>query len=122
MNKEEATSDIIVSLILTLITCGIYDLFWNAKQMRVLNHLLGREEFFFWTWLIVSIITCGIFHIFYEYKMGQAIVEIKKKRNLPVDEHLPLISIALSVFSLSLAVDAIHQYEINKIYESNNTF
>ena len=115
--REEAVRNIVVSLILTILTCGIYDLYWNAKQMKTMNGLLEREELFFWTWLLISIITCGLFHLYYEYKMGLALVEIQEKYDMRVDTNLPLISLGLSIFGFSFVVDAIHQNEINKVYE-----
>jgi len=115
--REEAVRNIVVSLILTILTCGIYDLYWNAKQMKTMNGLLEREELSFWTWLLVSIITCGVFHLYYEYKMGLALVEIQEKYDMRVDNHLPILSLLLSVFGFSIVVDAIHQNEINKAYE-----
>ena len=115
--REEAVRNIVVSLILTIVTCGLYDLYWNAKQMKAMNGLLDREELSFWTWFFVSIITCGIFHLYYEYKMGLALVEIQDKYNMRVDNNLPLISLLLSIFGMSIVVDAIHQNEINKAYE-----
>jgi hypothetical protein len=120
--KEDAVRDIVVSLLLTLVTCGIYDLYWNYKQMKVFNSFLEREEFNFWLWFFMSLLTCGVFHIYYEYQMGIALKEIQKKYNLPVEEQLPMISILLSIFGLSLVVDAIHQNEINKIYRNHPQF
>lgn len=115
--KDEAQKDIVVSILLCLITCGIYNLFWNAKQMEVVNGLLGREEFSFVKWLLLTLITCGIFHIYYEYLMGEAILELQRKANRHESQTLPPISIMLTIFGFSIAVDAIQQHEINKLYE-----
>ena len=71
-------------LILTILTCGLFNLYWNYRQMEACNDLLKREEFSFWLWFLLSIITCGIYHIFYQYKMGAALVEIQRNRNRAV--------------------------------------
>ncbi len=120
VSKEEAIRSIPIGLILTFLTCGIYDLYWNAKEMKVFNGLLSRDEFSFWLWLFLSILTCGIFHLYYEYKMGVGLVEIQEKFGMRVDKNLPLISLLLSIFGFSVVVDAIHQYEINKLYEKHH--
>ena len=39
--REEAVRSIVLSLILTILTCGLYDLYWNAKQMKTMNGLLA---------------------------------------------------------------------------------
>ena len=97
----------------------LYDLYWNAKQMKAFNGLLGRDEFSFWHWLFLSALTCGIFHLYYEYRMGIGLVEIQEKYGMRVDKNLPLISLLLSIFGFSIVVDAIQQYEINKLYEKH---
>ena len=104
-------------LILTLLTCGLFNLYWNYLQMEVCNNLLMRIEFRFGYWLLFSILTCGIYHIFYQYKMGSALVEIQSNRNKPLFDGLPVISVVVTVLGLSIVVDCIHQHEINKLVE-----
>ena len=65
--RQEAVVGIGIGIILSIVTCGIYGLFWQYKQIEVLNAWLGRKEYDFWTWLLLSIITCGIFSLYYEY-------------------------------------------------------
>ena len=114
--RNEAEKNIALSLILTLITCGIYGAYWNYSEMRALNGLLGREEYKFWKWMIFTLLTCGIYHVYYEYKMGLGVVEVQEKYGMQVDRNFPMICLGLSVFGLTLAADAIQQNEINKIY------
>ncbi len=102
-------------LLLTLVTCGLFNIYWNFRQMEACNDLLGRQEFEFFTWVLLSIVTCGIYHIFYQYKMGSAIVEIQRRQGKPVFENLPVISVVVSTFALTIIVDCIHQAEINKL-------
>ncbi|MBN2403366.1 MAG: DUF4234 domain-containing protein [Spirochaetes bacterium] len=113
--KSKYNVSIPVYLILTLITCGIFNLYWNYMQMEACNYLLNRQEFKFSHWILFSIITCGIYHIFYQYKMGCAIVEIQKNNDKDISDSLPVISCLVTLFGLSIVVDCIHQYEINKI-------
>ncbi len=102
-------------LVLTILTCGIFNLYWNYRQMEACNALLNRREFSFWIWLLLTILTCGIYHIFYQYKMGAAIVEIQHLMNRDLFDKLPLISVFVTIIGLSVVVDCIHQHEINKI-------
>ena len=32
-------------IVLTLLTCGLFDIYWNYRQMEACNDLLGRDEF-----------------------------------------------------------------------------
>jgi hypothetical protein len=107
--------NISVYLILTLITCGIYNLYWNYKQQQACNQLVRKEEFNFLTWLILIICTCGLYHLYYQYKMGEVIMQIQSDKNLIVKTNLPIVSLILSLIGLSIVADIIHQSEINKI-------
>ena len=104
-------------LVLTILTCGIFNLYWNYRQMESCNALLDRREFRFWIWLLLTILTCGIYHIFYQYKMGAAIVEIQHSMNRDLFDKLPLLSVIVTILGLSIVVDCIHQNELNKIYD-----
>jgi len=102
-------------VVLTLVTCGFWNLYWNYRQMVACNEMVGREEFNFLVWFLLVIVTCGIWHIFYQYKMGTCIVEIQRKMGKPVFENLPILSCILTLLGWSIVVDIIHQNEINKV-------
>ena len=104
-----------IYLIFTLITCGLFNIYWNYRQMEACNELLNRKEFDFWMWLLLTIITCGIYHIFYQYKMGLAIVEIQQKNGKTLFDNLPILSVIVTILGLTVVVDCIHQNEINKL-------
>ena len=112
---EEHYCSIVKYLIVTVLTCGLFNLYWNHRQMQACNDLLDEKEFSFWFWLLITIITFGLYHIYYQYKMGRAITNIQADMGLHIFEILPLISVVATLFGLSILVDCIHQYEINKI-------
>jgi len=114
---SDAASSIPMDIVLTIITCGIFNLFWNYRQMDVFNALLEEDRFAFWEWLFLSIITCGVYHIYYEYKMGEALKQLQRKFDRPVNDNISMLALILSVFGFSIAVDAIFQDELNTIIE-----
>lgn len=111
------TSNIAMDIVLSLITCGIYWFFWQARQMRAINHLLGQQRYNFWMWFLLTIVTCGLYNIYYEYYMAQGLVEAQDKRNLPRSKDLPVLSLVLTIIGLNIVTDAIQQNEINKFFE-----
>lgn len=113
----EGRGNVAVDIILSILTCGIYNLFWQARQMRAVNAMLGIERFRFWPWFFLTLITCGIYHIYHEYVMGSAICEAAERLGRRVPQNLALISLLLSVFGLTIVTDAIQQHEINQILE-----
>ena len=117
ISPEQAISNVAIDVLLSIVTCGIYNLFWQARQFRVLNAFLGREQFRFWTWLLLTLVTCGIYHIYNEYLMGRSITTIQRRIGKPPADNLSLISLLLSIFGLTVVADAIQQSEINGFFE-----
>lgn len=114
--------NIAVGILLTLVTCGIYGLIWQYKQIRALNAFLGRAEFNFAMWLLLSIVTCGIFGMYYEYKMANGINEVKQAHGRVVDTNLGLICLLLTLFGLGIVSLAIQQSEINDLCNAKADF
>lgn len=114
--RQEAVISIGVGIILSLLTCGLYGLYWQYKQMEILNAWLGRKEYDFWIWLILSIITCGLFALYYEYTMAKGINEIQENGGMRVNDDLALLCVVLALFGVGIASLAIQQADINKFY------
>ena len=114
--ESQAKRSIVAGILLTLVTFGIYGLYWQYKQMATLNAWLGRNEYSFWLWFFLSIITCGIFGIYYEYKMATGINEVQADNDLEYDSNLPVICVLLAIFGIGIASLAVQQYQINRLY------
>ncbi len=114
--REFAVYDVVMCIILSIITCGIYSLVWQNRQFRIINAWLGREEYNFWMWLGLSLITCGIYAIYIEYKFAKSINDIQRANGFPFSENLPVLAIILSLIGGSIVVYAIEQSEINRWY------
>ncbi|RUM89712.1 MAG: hypothetical protein DSZ24_00520 [Thermodesulfatator sp.] len=115
---EEYRKGIASSIVLTLLTCGIYNFFWQNHQIKTINLLLGRNVLSFWRWFFLTLITCGLYHIYHEYLTGKYIVEIQSKiGKYPLSNNLPLIALILSILGLPFITDAIEQKELNEIID-----
>lgn len=106
---SEHVRGIAVSLILTLVTFGIYNFYWQYRQMLAANEMLARDKYRFLPWLAFTLISCGLYHVYHEYRMSSDIAEVLGRD--PRSEGL--IAVLLSVFGLSFVVDAIQQSQIN---------
>lgn len=116
----DGVRSIALGIIFSLLTCGIYSLYWQYKQMITLNAWLGRNDYRFWLWFFLSILTCGIFSIYYEYKMAVGINEIQTISGLPVSGYLAVTCVLLAIFGVGIASLAIQQWEINKFYDAHD--
>lgn len=113
--NAEFRHDIALGIILSIFTCGLYNIYWNYKQFQAMNILLGREEYNFWMWLVLSIVTCMIFHVYYEYKMGSDLHAWMASHGYYVNPNLAPIGLVLSFFGLTIVADAIYQHELNRL-------
>ena len=113
--ESEGVISVGTSVILSIITCGIYGLVWQYKQMKVLNSWLNRKEYSFGKWLLLSIITCGIFGVYNEYKMARGIIEVQQQNKLLVN-NVATICLIMTLIGLGIVSMAIQQSEINKFY------
>lgn len=63
---------ILLAIILTIITCGIYGIYWMCKVNDEVNALSGEYNATSGGAVVLfSIITCGIYGVYWAYKMGQ---------------------------------------------------
>ncbi len=108
--------NIAVDLILTILTCGLYNIYVQYVQIKALNDFYGFDRYSFPMWLLLTIITCGLYHLYHEFRMTVDLVEKTGKTDGSIEG---ILSIFLSAFGLSLIVDAIQQSYINKISGHN---
>lgn len=117
--KKPLTKDfelnIALGIILSIVTCALYNIWWNYRQMEALNRLLGRHEYDFVHWLILTIVTCGLYHLYYEYKMGSDLKQIMHDNGYQANDNLAVIGLVLSILGLPVICDAVYQNEINKL-------
>lgn len=69
--KEERS--FVVILLLSIVTCGIYNLYFMYTAINDLNRAFEgdrQESPGFWMWLLLSFITCGIYDVYWWYKQG----------------------------------------------------
>ncbi len=113
--SSEHQLEIATGIVLSLVTCGFYNIYWNYRQFQALNQLLGREEFKFVPWLLLSLVSCGLYHIYYEYKMGSELHLWLKANGHESNQNLPIMGLVLSCLGLTIIADAVYQHEINKL-------
>ncbi len=102
-----------VCIILSLITCGIYSLYWMIVMTDDVNRLSGRQRPSGGTALLLTIITCGIYGYYWAYQMGDALYAAKVQRGIPASNNNVLYLILEIVFAL--IGWCLIQDEINKL-------
>lgn len=109
--------EIVKCIIFTIITCGIYGLYWFIKLTDDTNTLAGETNGTDGVKaLIFTLITCGIYGYYWAYKQGVKIDSVKAAKGQPTG-NLAVIYLILQVFGLGIVAYAMMQNEINNLAE-----
>ena len=100
-------------IILSIVTCGIYGLYWLYMLQEDMNALTGRQDTSGGMVILLSIVTCGIYSYIWAYQMGQKVDGIRMSRGLPGSNN-SLIYLLLCIFGLGIVTYAMIQNEINQ--------
>lgn len=105
--------NIVVCILLTLVTCGLYGIYWMIVLNDNTNALTGKNGTSGGLVVLFTLITCGIYAFFWMYQMGIAVETIHEQHGEPRGS-APLIYLLLSVFGLSIVAYCLLQNELNK--------
>ena len=101
----------VLAIIFTLLTCGIYGIYWMIQLNNDINTLAGETDaasggkvFLF------TLLTCGIYGIFWMWKMGERVDKINGKEN--GSSHIMFL--ILGLIGLGIVNYCIMQDTINK--------
>ena len=83
MIKERS---IVLYIILSIITCGIFGLYWFVCITEDTNAAADVAGTSGGLALLFTIITCGIYGFYWAYKCGEKLDIAKEKRGMPVTE------------------------------------
>ena len=120
-NNDMATTiqkrNIGLYFVLTLITCGLFGIYWfctlNDDTNKVSEHpeAMGAVAA-----LLLSIVTCGIYSLIWMYNMGTRIDEAKTKRGMQGGNSGALYLI-LAIVGFGWVSEILLQGELNKLAE-----
>ncbi|NCE65156.1 DUF4234 domain-containing protein [Pseudoflavonifractor sp. 524-17] len=102
-----------MSIILTIITCGIYGIYWFVCITDETNRVSSRYGTSGGLALVFNLISCGIYGIYWGYKMGEALEEARAAHGEPSGS-LPVLYLVLNIFGLQIVTYALIQSELNK--------
>ena len=104
------TRSIVTAIILSLVTCGIYSIYWYIVLTNEMNKASGRiADTSGGACFLLGLVTCGIYNIYWAYKMGE-------KRDIVAKENgsSNIVYLILALFGLSIVVSALVQDTLNK--------
>lgn len=110
-----------VAIILTIVTCGIYGIYWYYKTAETFYNAqtsngLNTSPI---VTILLSIVTCGIYGIYAYYVWGKAMPEIFARYGF-AGEDRSVMYIILSIFGFSIINMALIQNDFNILADSSS--
>ena len=110
--------NLVVSILLSLVTLGIYWMYWGVKMTDESHIAAGRQTTAAGLpALLYSIITCGIYKLYWYYKMGQTVTMAREARGLSANNDTSILYLKLALFGFGIVADVILQNELNSFIE-----
>lgn len=105
--------DIATQIILTVITCGIYGLYWIAEITDDINNL--REDYTTSgvTVVLLSILTCGLYLVYWNYDIGRKLYNLGQENGKDINDN-SIIYMILSIIKGDLINLILIQSDLNK--------
>lgn len=115
---------IATNVILSLVTCGIYGIYWFITLTDDTKMVSGDMEFSGGKYFLLNLITCGIFGIYWAYKLGKNINNAKINLGMPTED-LPILYLVLMSLNYFTGITGIVTYclaqnELNEIAKRTN--
>lgn len=102
-------------IVLTIITCGIYGIYWFICLNDSVNEVTYRPGDSVTTGgmaFLFGLLSCGIYYIYWNYKMGDKLDQARAERGVPTGS-LAILYLVLSIVGLSIVSSALMQSELN---------
>lgn len=107
---------IVTAIILSLVTCGIYSIYWFIVLTNDMNKASGRtSDTSGGVAFVLSLVTCGIYEYYWAYKIGE-------KRDIVANEKSSsgIIYLVLSLFGFGIVAYCLAQDALNKAVDRAN--
>lgn len=107
--------NIAVCIVLTLVTCGIYGIYWIVCLTNDVNTVSGDVNGTSGGMVVLlTIVTCGIYDIYWAYKQGEKLDFTKNNRGIP-SSNSGVLYLILQIFGFGIIAYALMQNELNKL-------
>jgi hypothetical protein len=109
--------NVAVCIILSIVTCGLYGLYWLVCLNDDVNTVSKTENGTSGVVVVLlSIVTCSIYLWYWLYVQGNKIDEAKTAKGIP-SSNSGIIYLVLALVGLSIVSYALMQNELNKLAE-----
>ena len=107
--------NVAVAILLSIVTCGIYAIYWQVCLVNDVNKV--KEDENAKSGIVVfllSLVTCTIYWLYWVFKTGECIDSAKTANGTPTSSR-GLVYLLLSIFGLGIVAMAILQSDLNSL-------
>ncbi len=105
-----APRNIVLAVVLTIVTCGLYGIYWMISINNEVNTLAGEPAATSGGMVfLLSLITCDIYGLYWMYKMGERCDRIKGQNGSS-----NILYLVLAIFGLGIVSYCLMQDTVNK--------
>ena len=107
--------NVAVAILLSIVTCGIYAIYWQVCLVNDVNKV--KEDENAKSGIVVfllSLVTCTIYWLYWVFKTGECIDSAKTENGTPTSSR-GLVYLLLSIFGLGIVAMAILQSDLNSL-------
>ena len=105
--------NVVLAIILSLVTCGIYSIYWFIVMTDDANKVSGDNKTSGAMAFVFSLITCGIYELYWYYQMGKKLYTAGKNYGKDIADN-SVIYLVLGIFGLGIVSYALIQSDLNK--------
>ena len=115
MSGEKDQRNIALAIILSIVTCGIYALYWFVVLTDDTNRIAGESEATSGVIaLLLTLVTCGIYGFYWAYKQGEKLDRAMAARGME-SGNSGVLYLILTFIGLGIVAYALMQNDLNKM-------
>jgi hypothetical protein len=104
-------------LILCMLTCGLYYLYYMYTVTVEVNNYTGRKEQDPVTDVILTVLTCGLWDLYWDYKMGKRMARMTQMAGLPITDNAVLY-LVMDLLQVGLINVVMQQDTLNRVWDA----
>ena len=104
-----------LAILLSIITCGIYSIYWFVVLTNDVKNASEDNEFpSGGVAFLLTLVTCGIYGWYWAYKMGELVKKAQEKKKMTVSDNAVLY-LVLQLVGLGIVNYALIQNDLNEM-------
>ena len=117
MQYSQKIRNPVLVLILSIVTCGIYELVIIYQISDEVRQYTGDQSISPGLELLLKIITCNLYLFYWCYKYSKHIYDMQLRAGVNMPNDVSTVALILPIFGLSVVSLLLMQSELNRVWE-----